>query len=204
MLLYELSQPVYSNLNELERTTGVPDSRHGDFYNQVSHQRVNNVLESAGVLPERAKNIESFLSRLAAKQSRGLRVGPSSSIILAEAALDDVDKFLLSRGLQYVRYVDDFRIFCKSEQEAIEAAHDLTQYLYTAHRLALASSKTVLYTIDRFRSHELVDPEEEEERGKVSNEPKRVHPTGTREHWLSDRFRGTTKIRPQPGYTRKR
>lgn len=154
-------------LTESSAFTHVITADIADFYNQVSHHRVNNVLESAGISSERAKNIESFLSTIAATQSRGLPVGPASSIVLAEAALDDVDKFLLSRRLEYVRYVDDFRIFCKSEQAAIEAAHDLTHYLYTVHRLALVSSKTVLFTTERFRTRELIDPEEEEERGKV-------------------------------------
>jgi len=139
-----------------------------DFYNQVSHHRVNNVLQSAGVAINRTKNIEQLLSRITAKQSRGLPVGPSTSIAFAEAALDDVDKYLLSRGFVFVRYVDDFRIFCRSQRDAIEAAHDLTQYLYTSHRLALASSKTVIYVTKTFMERELLDPEEEEERGKVS------------------------------------
>jgi hypothetical protein len=157
-----------TELTDSSTFTHVITADIGDFYNQVSHHRINNVLESAGVPSERAKNIEWFLSKIAAKQSRGLPVGPSSSIVLAEAALDDVDKFLLSRGLTYARYVDDFRIFCKSPQEAFEAAHDLTEYLYTAHRLALASRKTVLFTTEKFKNRELVDPQEEEERGKVS------------------------------------
>jgi hypothetical protein len=156
------------HLSNSGRFTHVLIADIADFYNQVSHHRVNNVLQSAGVPTDRAKNVERFLSTLSAKQSRGLPVGPSASIALAEAALDDVDKYLLSRGLEYVRYVDDFRIFCQSEKQAIDAAHDLTQYLYTAHRLALASSKTVLYTVKRFIDRELLDPHEEEERGKVS------------------------------------
>jgi hypothetical protein len=87
---------------------------------------------------------------------------------LAEASLDDVDKFLMSRGLKYLRYVDDFRVFCKNERDAVDAAHDLAEYLYTAHRLVLTPSKTKLYSIEKFVSEELRDPAEEEERGKVS------------------------------------
>jgi hypothetical protein len=139
-----------------------------DFYNQVSHHRINNVLQSAGVPIDRSKNVEAFLSRLSAKQSRGIPVGPSASIALAEASLDDADKFLMSRGITYVRYVDDFRIFCPSETEAIRAAHDLTEYLYTAHRLVLATSKTYLYTVGEFTEKELLDPAEREEQGKIS------------------------------------
>src|ERR1017187_7485629 len=149
------------------RFTHVLTTDISDFYNQVSHHRVNNVLESAGIASQRAKNIEIFLSNLAGSQSRGLPVGPSASIVLAEATLDDVDKFLMSRGLTYTRYVDDFRVFCQSEHEAIEADHALWEYLHTAHRLVLTPSKTRLYPVKQFIELELVDPAEEEERGKV-------------------------------------
>ncbi|HEX4231727.1 MAG TPA: RNA-directed DNA polymerase [Bryobacteraceae bacterium] len=150
------------------RFTHVITTDISDFYNQVSHHRVNNILEAAGISAQRARNIENFLSNLTATQSRGLPVGPSASIVLAEASLDDVDKFLMSRGLAYTRYVDDFRIFTPSERDAIEAVHSLWEYLHTAHRLVLTPSKTKLYVVDQFIQRELVDPAEQEERGKVA------------------------------------
>jgi len=88
-----------------------------DFYNQVYVHRVENALEAATVAGERAKNIERFLLLLNAKQSRGLPVGPIFSILLAEAALNDVDTFLLREGAPHIRYVDDFRVFCRSRKE---------------------------------------------------------------------------------------
>jgi hypothetical protein len=156
------------DLARSNRFTHVLTTDVADFYNQVSHHRVNNVLESAGIASQRAKNVETFLSNLAASQSRGLPVGPSASIVLAEASLDDVDKFLMSRGRTFTRYVDDFRIFCVSDREAMEAIHGLWEYLHTAHRLVLTPSKTKLYSLQQFIDRELVDPAEEEERGKVS------------------------------------
>ena len=117
---------------------------------------------------ERAKDIERLLLLLNAKQSRGLAVGPIASILLAEAALNDVDMFLLRKGAPHVRYVDDFRIFCRSRKEAIEIQHDLTDYLYTAHRLSLESHKTRIVYVNRFVREELRDPEEEERTAKAA------------------------------------
>jgi hypothetical protein len=139
-----------------------------DFYNQVYLHRVENALELANVPTERAKNIQRFLLLLNAKQSQGLPVGPISSILLAEAALNDVDTFLLRKGAPHVRYVDDFRIFCRSRKEAIAIQHDLTEYLYTAHRLSLESYKTKVIHVSRFRAEELRDPEQEERMAKES------------------------------------
>jgi hypothetical protein len=138
-----------------------------DFYSQAYHHRIHNALENAKVGSTRAKSIEHFLISLTAKQSRGLPVGPVPSIILAEAYLSDVDSFLLEKTINYTRYVDDFRIFCANRREAVMALHDLTEYLYTAHRLSLTSSKTQIMHVLRFLEQELNDPKEEEEQAKT-------------------------------------
>ncbi len=140
-----------------------------DFYNQASHHRIENVLELANITQERSKNIEGFLGSLTTKFSKGLPVGPIPSIILAEACLDDVDKRLLSKNLKFTRYVDDFRVFCKSKDEALRVLQDLTEYLYTSHRLSFQSHKTNIIDIAIFVKKELKDPKEEEEKIKITS-----------------------------------
>ncbi|MEM9954729.1 MAG: RNA-directed DNA polymerase [Chloroflexota bacterium] len=135
-----------------------------DFYNQISHHRVRNALEMANVSSNRAANIENFLMELTARQSRGLPVGPLASILLAEATLNDVDMFLLRKGYKFTRYVDDFRIFCNSKRESIQALHDLSHYLNASHKLTLASGKTRIVSIEEFREKYLHDPQKVERR----------------------------------------
>lgn len=130
-----------------------------DFYNQISHHRVRNALESAGIQSERAANFENFLMNLTRGHSRGIPVGPSASIILAEATLNDVDLFLLREGYVHTRYVDDFRIFCTNRSQALKALHDLSEYLYTSHRLSLQSKKTKPIPIGEFIEEGLLHPE---------------------------------------------
>lgn len=131
-----------------------------DFYNQTSHHRIQNALSSANLPAQRANNIELFLGNLNSRHhSRGLPVGPAASILLAEACLADVDTFLIRKGYSHTRYVDDFRIFCETPGKAVSALHDLTEYLYTAHRLSLQSSKTRIFSKNEFRKRELIDPE---------------------------------------------
>jgi hypothetical protein len=91
-------------------------------------------------------------------------VGPHASIILAEACMNDVDQHLGGQGYQYVRYVDDFRIFCRSEREAVRAIHDLCDSLFTAHRLALHPGKTQVHPVKTFLKRYVDRPEQEEER----------------------------------------
>lgn len=138
-----------------------------DFYNQVSHHRVRNALELSNIPADRARNIENFLMSLSGGHSQGIPVGPSASIILAEACLDDVDTRLLRKGYIHTRYVDDIRIFCKTRFEAHQALHDLSDYLDTAHRLTLQSSKTRVYSIGQFIENELSDPEKLENQAKT-------------------------------------
>lgn len=145
-----------------------------DFYNQIYHHRMHNALESASIPSPRPTSIEAFVGRITAKQSRGLPVGPSASIILAEACLDDVDQRLRNVGLVHTRYVDDFRVFCKSEAEAHQALHELTRYLFTAHRLSLQAHKTRVVNKDDFVRRDLVEPEEREKRSKLAEAKKLI------------------------------
>ena len=133
-----------------------------DFYNQVGHHRVRNALEQAGLPARRALNVEQLLMNFTGGQSRGLPVGPTASVIFSEACLSDVDMFLIRKGYTHTRYVDDFRIFCRDERTAWKALHDLTEYLYTAHRLTLQSSKTRMLDVADFVRKELIDPREME------------------------------------------
>jgi hypothetical protein len=141
-----------------------------DYYNQISLHRVETALEGAGVEEERASSIEQFLMRIGgANQSQGIPVGPTASILHAEAVLNDIDTLLIKRGHVHARYVDDFRIFCKTRAEAYLALHELTEHLYTSHRLSLQPYKTTVLKVETFESREMLDPKEEEERKKKSN-----------------------------------
>lgn len=153
----------HSKSQELSETgsyTAVVTADIADFYNQIGHHRVRNGLEIAGIGKTRAENIENLLMNFTRGQSQGIPIVPSASAIFAEACLSDVDNFLLRKGYTHTRYVDDFRIFCIDEDQAQRALHDLTEYLYTTHRLTLQSHKTSFYDVSEFVDRELVDPEE--------------------------------------------
>lgn len=138
-----------------------------DFYGQIYSHRVQSALEAANVPETRAENIERFLLSLTAKQTQGVPVGPTPSILLAESVLSDVDTFLLRHGHTFTRFVDDFRVFCGSRRQAMRIYHDLADYLYTAHRLTLEPQKTRVLRVETFGKRELVDPEQMEKRSKV-------------------------------------
>ncbi len=138
-----------------------------DFYNQISHHRVQGAIASSGVQENRSQVIERFLGNInALHHSRGIPVGPSVSILLAEACLSDVDSFLAESGYKHTRYVDDFRIFCRTHEEALCALYALSEYLYTAHRLSLQAGKTRILESWQFVLEELEDPQTQETEAK--------------------------------------
>lgn len=122
-----------------------------DFYSQIYLHRLNNNIEySNPALKEYPNELESFLSKLNHKNSQGLPVGPAPSIVLAEALLIDIDEFLVNAGFDFTRYVDDFRIFGKSEKELLEILDKFTLYLFKNHRLTLSSDKTKIVKTSLF------------------------------------------------------
>lgn len=135
-----------------------------DFYNQIYIHRIQNVLEEAGSIKDepRAKTIETFLIRLNTKTSQGIPVGPAASILLAEVIMADIDSMIYAETHDFVRWVDDIRIFFSSEWEATYALHDLTRYLYSTHRLILSGEKTMILPVADFKSKHFRSPETEE------------------------------------------
>lgn len=135
-----------------------------DFYNQIYTHRVKNLIEEAGkgACHKQATAIERFLLGLNKKTSRGIPVGPAPSIILAELIMADIDNKIRTYTNDFVRYVDDIRIFFKKREDAIYALHELTQYLYSYHRLVFSGEKTKIHSTRQFREKYLRDEQKEE------------------------------------------
>lgn len=128
-----------------------------DFYNQIYLHRLQNNIEYCGKgLADISRKIERFLTKINNSVSKGVPVGPAPSIIMAEAVLIDVDKFVRDECADFTRYVDDFRIFSNSKSDLERLLHDLTEYLYANHRLTLATSKTQIMETEVFVSEHLL------------------------------------------------
>ena len=124
-----------------------------DFYNQIYLHRLNNAIEFADPqLKNKAKDIESFLTRINGKTSQGIPVGPAASVVMAEALMTDIDQFIHGLGLPFTRYVDDIRIFSNDTESLDLVLRELTTYLYENHRLTLASGKTMIMEAEKYVS----------------------------------------------------
>lgn len=135
-----------------------------DFYNQIYTHRIRNLIEEAGKgnLDEQAKVMEKFLFGLNKETSRGIPIGPAPSIILAELIMADIDNKISTYTKDFVRYVDDIRIFFANREDAVFVLHELTQYLYSYHRLVFSGEKTNVYPMEIFRKEFFRNEEQEE------------------------------------------
>jgi hypothetical protein len=86
-----------------------------DFYPRIYHHRLVNALEAGcdRKMEHHIRLLEKMLTRFSGGTSYGIPVGPPASRVLGEAALIDVDSTLLSFGVDFSRFVDDYFIFAR-------------------------------------------------------------------------------------------
>jgi hypothetical protein len=123
-----------------------------DFYQRIYFHRIENCLDSATANKGIKRFIEKTIKTIRSKQSYGIPVGGSASRILAEAVLSDSDAALLSEGIKFTRYVDDFRLFLVGDQEPYQALSFLAEQLFLSEGLTLNGQKTRVMSGGEFKT----------------------------------------------------
>ncbi|WMY11496.1 RNA-directed DNA polymerase [Paraburkholderia phenoliruptrix] len=118
------------------------------FYDRINIHRVESTLLSIGLDKQIVSTLNSLLLLWSKKDSYGIPVGNAASRIVAEAALIDIDRYLVDAGVKFVRYVDDFRIFAPDLITAQRWMNLLTTRLFR-DGLMLNTGKTKLYLADK-------------------------------------------------------
>jgi hypothetical protein len=136
-----------------------------DFYPRIYQHRLENVIESCSTT-QRGRDVARVLAKklianLSGSNSYGIPVGPYASRVLAEAVLIDVDSYLISERLDFVRWVDDYYFFTRTEEQAQEILISLAQRLYETHGLTLSALKTKIQTKETFRRRFERNPDEQ-------------------------------------------
>jgi hypothetical protein len=133
-----------------------------DFYGQVWHKEILSELRGCGAPDRIIRAVENFLASFN-RQGRGLPIGPHAVHLLAELSIARADRLLDARGIKFIRYIDDYHIFCDSEEKAQLALMDLADVLLSDDfACSLNRLKTSITPADEFR----------EEAGKRSREGK--------------------------------
>ncbi len=134
-----------------------------DFYSRIYHHRLKNALQLLPDSGDVSAKLERLVSEFSGGPSYGLPVGGPAARILAELALNRTDRLLITRGIAFVRYADDYRLFADSRNEAFQALVYLSDILLRHEGLTLQKQKTrVIETLD-FARLPIVDVVEETE-----------------------------------------
>lgn len=155
-----------------------------NFYDRVNIHRIHStLLTTDGVDEVHANLINKVLLHWAKRDSYGLPIGSNGSRVLAEVALSNVDRSLKEDGIDFIRFVDDFRIFCGSAVEAHEALERLIELL-DREGLFINTRKS---SIKRINLHD-----DEEKRPQEEAVPEKLN---VREFRLVAGYGGTIPIR---------
>lgn len=88
------------------------------FYDRLNLHRLESTLLGLQIDKPRVKLINELLLFWANRDSYSIPIGGNGSRILAEAALLSVDDFLISHGIAFCRFVDDYRFFAPDTKSA--------------------------------------------------------------------------------------
>jgi len=133
-----------------------------DFFPRIYHHPLENAISSSTNKNMHYQALKNLMKNWNYSISYGIPVGQSASRLLAELTLNDIDEGLLSEGIDFCRYVDDFRIFCKTEKEAYKNLSTLANMLFENHGLTLQQHKTRIVPVDEFNTHYLKTDDKKE------------------------------------------
>ncbi|WP_157215141.1 RNA-directed DNA polymerase [Flavisphingomonas formosensis] len=149
-----------------------------NFYDRINIHRIEAILASAGCDLATVSKINDVLLSWAGRNSYGVPVGCDGSRLLAEASLINVDNELHRRGIKFVRYVDDFRLFAPGYLEANTSLNILIEAL-DREGLFLNVAKTKMINIEKGHAEENPEGTEEEfapiDPNEAVSEIRRVH-----------------------------
>ncbi len=102
-------------------------------------------LRQLGCDPEVLQLLQNCLNRWCVVPGRGLPQALSPSDVLAKVFVNPVDQSLIDNEIDYIRCIDDIRMFCSSVPECKKALMFLTQTL-RRRGLTLQAAKTAILT----------------------------------------------------------
>lgn len=134
----------------LDGYTHVVDMDLSKFFDRVNHDRLLSRL-AIRIRDKRVlKLIRRYLSAgtmiggLVSPGIEGTPQGGPLSPLLSNIVLDELDKELEKRGHRFVRYADDFRIYCKSQKAAERVNKSITRFVTVKLKLKVNEEKSAV------------------------------------------------------------
>ncbi len=133
-----------------ERYTYVVDMDLSKFFDRVHHDRLMSRLAEKITDKRVLKLIRGYLrcgvmiDGVPVCSEEGTPQGGPLSPLLSNIVLDELDKELERRGHKFVRYADDFMIYCKSQKAAERVKVSITEFLSTKLKLKVNQDKSAV------------------------------------------------------------
>ena len=131
-----------------EGYTHIVDIDLKSFFDEVDHCLLLNLIYQKVKCPKTLKLIRKWLKapiqikgRLQ-KRSKGVPQGSPLSPLLSNIMLHELDKFLTNSNYRFVRYADDFSIYCKYRSQAEAIMRQVERYLNTKLQLPINKEKS--------------------------------------------------------------
>jgi hypothetical protein len=137
----QFRQRQLEKLRSGENTTHVVVTDLTGFYENIDLSILTSDLRSLGCDAETVQLLSTCLYRWGVIPGRGIPQGYSASDILAKVYLNPIDQAVVNEGFDYIRYVDDIRLFCSGFAKCKQALLFLNQAL-RRRGLNLQTSKT--------------------------------------------------------------
>lgn len=134
-----------------------------DFYPRIYHHRLENALHRATSGADACGRIMRLLMQFAGNVSYGLPVGGPAARLLSELLLNSVDRLLVTHGVEFCRFADDYHVFANSQEEAYRQLVLLSEKLMINEGLLLQKTKTRVMTTEEFLSTSEFAPENQAE-----------------------------------------
>lgn len=134
----------------LDGYTYVVDMDLSKFFDRVNHDRLMSRLATkikdkrVLKLIRRYLNAGTMIKGVITYSDEGTPQGGPLSPLLSNIVLDELDKELEKRGHKFVRYADDFRIYCKSLKAAQRVKTSITRFLTVKLRLKVNEEKSAV------------------------------------------------------------
>lgn len=134
-----------------------------DFYPRIYHHRLDNALRRATEKSDVVKRIMELIGAVSAGPSYGLPVGGPAARLLSELLLNSVDRLLISEGIRFIRFVDDYLVFAETRERAHSALIRINELLLINEGLSLQKHKTrILSAAEFLATSDFAEPSEDE------------------------------------------
>jgi hypothetical protein len=123
-----------------------------DFFPRIYLHRLENTLDAISGEEYFKRALMRMLKSWSNGTSYGIPTGPHASNIIAEALLIEVDEYLISKHIEFIRHDDDYLIFGESN-DCLRGLFLLGERLQKTQRLSLNSAKTNVFSSAYYINH---------------------------------------------------